>query len=218
MDGLTYLRRVHVRLLMLCSCSRLWLRSSTFKWTQRLSAFSGTSSIRFPFIFRICKKKKIRQKRQISDLGQRGGIVLASCIWLSEATPSTVLIFYGGVTHQCTWREGGMPRGRERRKLLSSWRFRSISRGLKARGDTLPSWREFPLSSRVNRFTRPRRENTFNYQYFYKKLLFISFMYTDTSPTFETFRGECTKVVAVNLELLDRERQCCWDPGKLVAI
>lgn len=42
-------------------------------------------------------------------------------------------------------------------------------------------------------------------------------MYTDTSPTFETERGECTEFVVVNLELLQRWRQF-WNPGELVAI
>lgn len=42
-------------------------------------------------------------------------------------------------------------------------------------------------------------------------------MYTDTSPTFETERGERTEFVVVNLELLQRWRQF-WNPGELVAI
>lgn len=41
--------------------------------------------------------------------------------------------------------------------------------------------------------------------------------YTDTSPTFETVGGECTELVIVHLEHLQRWRQC-GDPGNLVAI
>lgn len=41
--------------------------------------------------------------------------------------------------------------------------------------------------------------------------------YTDTSPTFKTVGGECTELVIVHLEHLQRWRQC-GDPGNLVAI
>lgn len=54
--------------------------------------------------------------------------------------------------------------------MLSSWSFKSLSRGLKASCNTLPSWSIFPFSSRFNRFIMPRKE--YHCHYFDTRLFF----------------------------------------------
>lgn len=100
-----------------------------------------------------------------------------------------------------TCRDGGRPCGSERKRLLASWRSRSLCSGLKAEGDTLPSYRILSSTSSFTSVITPGRVNT--------KILLQSFTYIVlwktnkcTSPTFKTVRGKRGELIGVNLQLL----------------